>query len=169
MSKRVSPIEDLPVSVHPGVSNPDLVPLKQVLVREAVRQVVALEVGHTRARNDLHGAPTWPHLQQKRSIFYFGVKQYRNVYACNMCFHNILLVKTFPDDNSTWDFPFAKGIISQHNIPEALKPIESSGKCFTWLIKTSKARLLSFCLQPDKETDKVFIYPDWQFDFFCPP
>lgn len=47
MSQRVPPVEDLPVSVHPGVSDADLVPLEQVLVWEGVRQVVATEVGYT--------------------------------------------------------------------------------------------------------------------------
>lgn len=42
MCKCVSPIEDFPVCVHPGVCNPDLVPLNQLLVWEFVRQVVVV-------------------------------------------------------------------------------------------------------------------------------
>jgi len=58
MSKRVPPVKDLPVRVHPSVSDTDLVPLKQILVWEDVRQVMATEVGHAGARHHLHGAPT---------------------------------------------------------------------------------------------------------------
>jgi len=45
MSKCVSPVEDVPVCVHPGVCCPDLVPLK-LLLWEAVRQVVMVEVSN---------------------------------------------------------------------------------------------------------------------------
>lgn len=57
MSKCVPPIVDFLVCVHPGVSNPDFVLLKQVLIWEAIWQVVAKEVGHTGARYHLHRAP----------------------------------------------------------------------------------------------------------------
>ena len=57
MSKCVSPVEDLPVCVHPGVCDPDLVPLDQLVVWKAVRQVVVVQVGHTGAGNHLQGAP----------------------------------------------------------------------------------------------------------------
>lgn len=42
MREGVSPIEDLLVRIHPSVSNADLVPLSQLLVREAVWQVVVV-------------------------------------------------------------------------------------------------------------------------------
>lgn len=56
MSKRVPSVVDFLVRVHPGFSNPDLVPLKQVLIWEAIRQVAANEVAHAGARYHLHGA-----------------------------------------------------------------------------------------------------------------
>lgn len=68
MSERVSPVEDLPVRVHPGVSNPDLVPLKQLLVWELVGRVVVIQVGHTGAGNHLHGTPAGPHLGYRKAL-----------------------------------------------------------------------------------------------------
>lgn len=68
MGERVSPVEDLPVRVHPGVSNPDLVPLKQLLVWELVGRMVVIQVGHTGAGNHLHGTPAGPHLGYRKAL-----------------------------------------------------------------------------------------------------
>ena len=54
----VSLVVDLPVSVQPSVSDADFVPLEDVLIREGVGQVMALQVGHTGTWNYLHGPPT---------------------------------------------------------------------------------------------------------------
>lgn len=65
VSQRVSPVVDLPVGVHPGVCDADLVLLEQLLVGELVGQVVAVKMGRTGAGNHLHGASTRPHLKVK--------------------------------------------------------------------------------------------------------
>lgn len=58
VSQRVSPVEDLPVAVHPDLCDPDLVVLKQLLVWEGVRETVVVQMGHAGAGHHLHGAPT---------------------------------------------------------------------------------------------------------------
>lgn len=58
VSERVSPVEDLPVGVHPDLCNTDFVALKQILVWEGIRQAVVVQVGHTGAGYHLHGPPT---------------------------------------------------------------------------------------------------------------
>lgn len=58
VSERVSPVEDLLIDVHPDLCNPDLVALKQLLVWEAIRQVVTVQMSHTGTGYHLHGAPT---------------------------------------------------------------------------------------------------------------
>lgn len=61
MSQGVPPVEDFAVRVHPRVSDADLVPLKLLLVLEAV-ELVVVYVGHAGAGNHLHGAAAQPHL-----------------------------------------------------------------------------------------------------------
>lgn len=86
VSQRVPAVEDLPVSLHPGVSYPDLVPLQQFLVREAVRQVVAAQVSHPGAGYHFHGAPTRPYLHQwhagdsSQANLYLNSSHYENVH-----------------------------------------------------------------------------------------